>query len=99
MIPTQSSRNAETRWPATLVELEGAPADSRERESAGSRYKLLVTPEEAGEILSIGRTTVYELMATGQLESVQIKSCRRIPVAALERFVQRLLEAARQRPR
>jgi excisionase family DNA binding protein len=55
-------------------------------------YKLLVTPEEAAAILSVGRTTVYDLMAAGHLESVHVKSCRRIPVAALERFVQRLLE-------
>jgi hypothetical protein len=35
---------------------------------------------------------VYDLMGSGQLDSVRIKSCRRIPVAALERFVLRLLE-------
>ncbi len=55
--------------------------------------KLLVTPEEAAAMLSVSRTTVYHLMAASELPSVQIASCRRIPVAALEHFVQDLLAA------
>jgi excisionase family DNA binding protein len=54
---------------------------------------LLVTPEEAGRRLSIGRTTVYELMADGELESVLVRRCRRIPVKALVSFVDRLQAA------
>lgn len=52
--------------------------------------RLLVTPEEASEILSIGRTTVYSLMATRRLESVTIGRSRRVPYQALERFVAQL---------
>jgi len=52
--------------------------------------KLLLTAEEAGELLSIGRTKVYELMADGLIESVAIGRCRRIPVRALEPFVEAL---------
>jgi len=48
---------------------------------------LLVTPEEAARRLSLGRTTVYELMATGELESVRIGRSRRIPVSSLVSFV------------
>jgi excisionase family DNA binding protein len=94
VIPTQPDRNAEIPRSCTLVELGAIPGDNQKGESAGWRYKLLVTPEEAAAILSVGRTTVYEFIATGQLESVQIKSCRRIPMAALQRFVQRLLEGS-----
>jgi excisionase family DNA binding protein len=54
-------------------------------------HKLLVPPDEAAVILSVGRTKIFELMATGQLPSVRIGSSRRIPVSALERFVQQLL--------
>ena len=53
----------------------------------GSVEKLLLTPEEAAEALGIGRSKVYELMATRRLASVKIGSSRRIPVDALEEFV------------
>jgi excisionase family DNA binding protein len=92
VIPTQPDRNSETRWSPSLVDTGPAPAGPQKGEVAVAPYKLLVTPEEAAAILSVGRTTVYDLMAAGHLESVHVKSCRRIPVAALERFVQRLLE-------
>ena len=52
--------------------------------------RLLLTVEEAAERLSIGRTKAYELMASGELESVTIGRCRRIPVEALEPFVSAL---------
>ena len=49
--------------------------------------KLLLTPEQAAEALSIGRSKLYELLAKGAIESVRIGTSRRIPVAALERFI------------
>jgi excisionase family DNA binding protein len=92
VIPTQQDSKAKTSRSSTLAQLRSIPGDNEKGEFVDTPYKLLVTPEEAAAILSVGRTTVYELMATGELESVHVKSCRRIPVAALERFVQRLLE-------
>jgi excisionase family DNA binding protein len=56
--------------------------------------KLLLTAQEAGAVLSIGRTKVYELMEAGLLESVTIGRCRRVPAEALVPFV----EALRQGP-
>lgn len=53
--------------------------------------KVLLTVEEAAERLSLGRTKVYELVARGELPSVVIGRCRRVPVQALEPFVERLL--------
>jgi excisionase family DNA binding protein len=52
---------------------------------------LLVTPEEAARRLSVGRTTIYELMASGELQSVNIGRCRRVPVSSLSSFVSRLI--------
>ena len=52
---------------------------------------LLVTPEEAARRLSVGRTTIYELMASGALQSVTIGRCRRVPVSSLSSFVNRLI--------
>lgn len=57
--------------------------------------KLLLTPEEAAEALSIGRSKLYELLANGSLESVAIGACRRIPKTALHDFVERLRESRR----
>lgn len=60
--------------------------------SAPSRR--LVTPAEAATVLRVGRSTVYELMGRGRLESVTIGRSRRVPVEALDRFVESLREEA-----
>ena len=49
--------------------------------------KLLLTPEEAAQVLGIGRTKVYELMLSNALESVKIGASRRIPADSLTTFV------------
>jgi excisionase family DNA binding protein len=51
---------------------------------------LLLTAEQTASVLSICRTKVYEFLRSGQLESVQIGSSRRIPVAAVDDYVERL---------
>lgn len=60
--------------------------------------KLLLTPEEASEALSIGRSKLYELLADGSLESVAIGACRRVPRAAIEQFVERLRASESEPP-
>lgn len=57
--------------------------------------KLLLSPVEAAAHLSLGRSKIYELMRLGQLRSVKIGGCRRIPRAALAEFVASF-EAVRQ---
>ena len=54
--------------------------------------KLLLTAEEAAQALSISRTTVFEALRRGELESIRIGRSRRIPIEAVERFVQLLRE-------
>jgi excisionase family DNA binding protein len=51
---------------------------------------LLVRPEDAAQVLGIGRTKVYELIRSGSLRSVRVGGLRRIPVSALAEFVARL---------
>jgi excisionase family DNA binding protein len=53
--------------------------------------QLLVTPVEAARRLSVGRTTIYELMSSGELQSVTIGRCRRVPVSSLSSFVSKLI--------
>lgn len=54
--------------------------------------KLLLKPEEAADLLGIGRSKLYELLLVGAIESVRIGSCRRVPLVALQEFVARLRE-------
>lgn len=56
--------------------------------------KLLLTPTEAAGALGIGRSKVYELLQTGQLRSVRIGTCRRIPADALQALVAALRDAS-----
>lgn len=48
---------------------------------------LMYRPEEAAEMLGIGRSKMFELMAAGQVASVRIGRSRRITRQELERFV------------
>ena len=43
--------------------------------------KSLLTVEEAAKRLAIGRTKAYELVASGELQSVTIGQCRTVPVS------------------
>jgi excisionase family DNA binding protein len=54
---------------------------------------LLLRPEEAAEVLAIGRNKVFELLAAGELESVRVGGSRRVPMACLVEFVARLRHA------
>lgn len=49
--------------------------------------QLLFRPDEAAQRLGIGRTKVYELMASGELRSVKIGAARRVSATALADFV------------
>jgi excisionase family DNA binding protein len=49
--------------------------------------RLLFKSEEAAAMLGVGRTTLYELLAAGAIESVCIGSCRRVPLEALVDYV------------
>lgn len=48
---------------------------------------LLLTIPQAARVLSIGRTTLYELIGEQQIEVVHIGRCARIPVEAVRAFV------------
>jgi len=49
--------------------------------------KLLLTPVETAQTLGIGRSKVYQLLQTGELQSVHIGSCRRVPVESLRAYL------------
>jgi len=72
----------------TIRGAEESPA----RTEGAAAEALLLTPEQAVRRLSVGRTTVYALMASGELLSVNIGRCRRVPLIALRSFVTQLVD-------
>ncbi len=65
---------------------------------------MLTTPRmafritEVGETLGIGRTLAYRLVLRGELPSIKIGRSRRVPAAAVEAYVARLIEEQNQQP-
>jgi len=58
--------------------------------------KLLLTVEEAAEVLGISRTKVFALIASGAVRSVMIGGSRRVVADGLRDYVSRLsMELAR----
>jgi excisionase family DNA binding protein len=52
--------------------------------------KYLLTVEEAAELLALGRTTVYALIRSGDLNSVQVGRLRRVRPSDLAAFAESL---------
>jgi excisionase family DNA binding protein len=52
--------------------------------------QLLLTPEEAAQVLRVGRTTLYALIKAGALRPIHIGRSCRLSRAELERYVDRL---------
>lgn len=48
---------------------------------------VLISVKEAAKALSLGRTTVYELINDGQLETVKLGSRRLVKVASMRRLI------------
>ena len=55
---------------------------------------ILVSVAEAAHMLSIGRTAAWELVRKQKIKSVKIGRTRRVPVSAVQEYVQRLLDEA-----
>ncbi|MFI7429808.1 excisionase family DNA-binding protein [Micromonospora sp. NPDC049836] len=51
---------------------------------------LMLTVEEAAQQLRIGRTQMFALIGSGQVNSVKIGRSRRVPRAALDAYVTQL---------
>lgn len=53
---------------------------------------ILVTVDELAETLSIGRTAAWELVRKRKIKSVKIGRTRRVPVTAIQEYIDNLLE-------
>ncbi len=75
----------------------GAP-DVSILESLPDLPAVLVTVKEAGRMLGVGRTTAYELIASGDLEVVHIGRCSRVPVESILALVEGLRKGNHESP-
>lgn len=50
----------------------------------------LLKPDQAAAMLSVSRSMIYRLMRTGELQSVKVGNCRRIPRKAVAEYIEYL---------
>jgi excisionase family DNA binding protein len=53
--------------------------------------RVMLTPEQAADAIGVGRTTLFALIKSGDIDSVRIGHLRRIPADAIEAYAQRLI--------
>lgn len=58
------------------------------KDTALTSDPILVRIEEAARLLSLSRSTIYEMMDSGELPSVRRGAARRIPLVALRTWVE-----------
>lgn len=51
--------------------------------------RVMLSVAEAAKCLSVGRSTMYELIHSGDIETVHIGRLRRVPADCLREFVER----------
>ena len=49
--------------------------------------KFLLKPSEAAQLLGIGRSLIYELIARREIPSVRLGSCLRVPTESLQQWL------------
>ena len=57
--------------------------------------RLLYRISEAADILGISRSTLYRLIASGELSAIRVGTAPRIPAKMLERFVDQAVRNVR----
>lgn len=67
------------------------PAEIQE---GGTALPLLLSTTEVGALLGIGRTKIFEMLASGELSAVRIGRCVRISRDQLETWIDGKLEEA-----
>ena len=59
-------------------------------EKVSAPPRLLYSVEEAADLLGIGRTFMFHLLATGEIDSFKIGKRRKVPRDALDGYIERL---------
>jgi excisionase family DNA binding protein len=53
--------------------------------------KLMLRPAEAADAIGVSRSKTYELIAAGEIPSVKVGGCVRVPLEALRQWIDRQL--------
>jgi excisionase family DNA binding protein len=69
----------------------GDPVVSDEGGTMNANSQLLLSVEEAADVLRLGRTRTYELVMTRKIQSVKVGRFRLVVRSSLHDFVQTLL--------
>lgn len=56
------------------------------------KQPILITVQDTAAMLSIGRTAAWELVRKHKIKSIKIGRTRRVPIAAVQEYIARLLE-------
>lgn len=55
--------------------------------------RLMLRPTEAADAIGVSRSKAYELIAAGEIPSVKVGGCVRVPLGALQKWIdQQLVE-------
>lgn len=57
--------------------------------------RLMLRPTEAADAIGVSRSKAYQLIAEGTLPSVRLGGCVRVPVVALQQWIDAQLAAER----
>lgn len=73
-----------------MPDTDGAVQGAFDFDAVGQLARLLLTIPEAARMLAIGRSTLYELVAAGDIEVVHVGRSARLRVDEVRNFVERL---------
>jgi len=60
--------------------------------AATTEHKMLYSVQDLSAMLSIGRTAAWELVRKRKIRSVKVGRTRRVPLAAIQKYVEQLLD-------
>ena len=86
------TRRSPVRAQTTLNENDNAGQPRRQVVNE----RLLYRVEEVAEMLSLGRSKTYQMVATGALPSVRLGRCVRIPANVLRQWIEEQFEGTMQ---
>lgn len=73
-----------------MLEYDKTNGVASRHNAAVTGSRLLYSVEEAADLLGIGRTFMYHLVATGEVDSLKLGKRRKIPRDSLNSYVERL---------
>jgi excisionase family DNA binding protein len=82
--------------PLRIEDAADVRSDDATLSASASGPRWLLTVWETARALGVGRSTVYELINAGELEVVHIGRACRVPIVAVEAYVERLRRAQAQ---